>query len=87
MRPILLVLLLVLPGALLYPAAGAPVLPLGDCASETTLAGRTDIVFREPWERQVFGLTMGFSATAAGGWATDACATGGWATSGGAAAV
>jgi hypothetical protein len=39
MRPILLALLLVLPGALLYPAQGAPVLPLGDCASETSLAG------------------------------------------------
>lgn len=50
MRPILLALLVVLPTALLRPAGGAPVLPLGDCASETALAGRTDIVFCEPWE-------------------------------------
>lgn len=50
MRPKTLALLVVLAAALHGPAWAASALPLGDCASETGLAGRTDIVMCEPWE-------------------------------------
>ena len=36
--------------SLMLPAL-ALAAPLGDCSSETSLAGRSDVVFCEPWEK------------------------------------
>jgi len=50
MRSIVLALLVMVSITLFGSVPAAPAAPLGDCASETGLAGRTDIVFCEPWE-------------------------------------
>ena len=50
MRFMGLALLVVVSATLLGPIKTASGLPLGDCSSETGLAGRADIVFCEPWE-------------------------------------
>ena len=50
MRSIVLALLVMVSITLFGSVPAAPAAPLGDCASATGLAGRTDIVFCEPWE-------------------------------------
>ena len=50
MRSIGLALLVIFSITLLGSVRSAAAAPLGDCASETGFAGRTDVVFCEPWE-------------------------------------